>query len=132
MSRAPMDYSAPRAAPPVEAFDPDREADAPVAGFYKTKLSKGGHPVGVRIWFGPPLDPVTGEEMDRSHRWQAHANGRAIDLDRVWPFCGRHQIDEREYRYLAELQTWAERNAPDSPQANPHRRINPLTAPLPF
>lgn len=129
MSRPVMDYSAggPAVACP-EGLDPD----VPVAGYYRHRMRSGGHPVGVRIWFGRPLDPVTGEELDRSLRWQAQMNDRSIELDRVWPYCARQPIDEREYRYLAELQAWAEREAPDSPQANPHRKINHLTAPLPF
>lgn len=102
----------------------------PVAGFYRTKLRSGAHPVGIYIWFGPPLDPDTGDEMDRGHRWQAHCNGKYIDLDRVWPVCGGDPIDRAEYVHLTEVQRWGERNAPSSPQANPNQRINLLTAPI--
>lgn len=129
MSRAALNYSERRE--PTQAFagfDPD----APTAGFYRMRLVTGGVFVGVRIWFGAPHDPVTGEEMDRSHRWQAQANDRPIDLDRVWPKCADMPVTEAEYRYLASLQGWGERNAPDSPYANPKRRIDPLRAPTPF
>jgi len=130
MSRAVMDYSAARVAPTVEAFDPDREADAPVAGFYRAKLNARGVAVGIRIWFGQPLDPVTGEELDRSLRWQAQCNGRPIEMDRVWPQCGRQPIDADEYAYLSRLQDWGEQHAPSSPEADPRKPINWLTAPL--
>jgi hypothetical protein len=106
--------------------------DQPVAGFYRFRFRSGAHPVGVRIWHGPPLDPMTGEEMDRSWRWQATANRRPVDLDRVWPRCAKEPIDEREHDYLAGVQDWAERHAPDSAQADPRRKINLLTSLLPF
>ncbi|MGR4893379.1 hypothetical protein ACIPPQ_20335 [Sphingopyxis sp. LARHCG72] len=108
------------------------DVETPVAGFYRMALRSGAAPVGIRIWFGPPLDPVTGEEMDRGHRWQAAANGEPIDLDRVWPRCARETIDGREYRFLTERAAWARENAPSSPHANPTRRIDPMTAPPPF
>lgn len=104
----------------------------PAAGFYRMHMVRGGHPVGIHIWFGQPLDPVTRQPLDRSLRWQATANGRDIDLERVWPQCLRDPIDRAEHDYLASLQDWAERNAPDSPQADSRRRIDPLTAPTPF
>ena len=34
------------------------DADKPAAGFYRTRLVSGGMPVGIRIWFGAPFDPV--------------------------------------------------------------------------
>lgn len=107
-------------------------ADAPVAGCYRFKLRSGGHPVGVRIWHGQPLDPVTGELLDRSLRWQAHCNGEYIDLERVWPMCAKQPITDQEYEYLTNVQRWGEQHAPDSPQANPTRQIDLLTAPIPF
>lgn len=127
--RAHLDYAVRRASAHAFAgYDPE----TPVAGFYRMRLRTGAVFVGIRIWHGPPHDPVTGEEMDRSHRWQATANGRPIDLSRVWPKCAAHQIDQAEHDYLAAAQAWGVEHAPDSPQANPTQRINPLTAPPPF
>ena len=130
MTRDRLDYAAPASAATFEGFDPD----VPVPGFYRTRLRSGGVRVGVRIWFGPPKDPVTGEELDRSPRWQAEVNGKYIDLDRVWPSCARDPIDAREYAYLTKLQAWGEEHAPDSPQADPTRRVDLLSpsTPLPF
>lgn len=106
--------------------------DMPVAGFYRTRLRSGGMFVGVRIWFGPPHDPDTGEEMDRGWRWQAEANGRYVDLERVWPGCAGSPIDEAEYQHLSNLQEWAETNAPRSPIANPTRKMTALDTPMMF
>lgn len=128
MSRAPRNLNQRTSAEPFEGFDPD----TPVVGFYRMRLRSGAVPVGIRVWFGPPKDPVTGEEMDRSHRWQAEANGAPIDLARVWPGCARDPVSPQEYAYLSTLQAWGEANAPDSPQADPTRPVDLLTAPLPF
>ncbi len=127
MNRARISYSD-RSDYRSAGFDPDQ----PIAGYYRMRLRSGAAFCGIRIWHGAPLDPVTGEELDRSPRWQAQANGVAIDLERVWPKCAADPVDEAEYHYLASVQSWAKQNAPDSPQANPMRRINPLTAPTPF
>lgn len=106
--------------------------DTPIEGYYRFKLVKGGHPVGIRIWFGQPLDPDTRELMDRALRLNAECNGDAIDIDRVWPWCGTDPIDAQEYKYYCGLAYWAKINAPLSPQANTKQPVNLLTAPLPF
>lgn len=127
MSRARIDYAAGGTAK-ASGFDPDH----PVEGFYRMRLKMGGAFVGVHVWYGPPHDPETGEEMDRSWRWQAEVNGAASLLERVWPKCAAEKIDQSEYQYLRSVHQWAKRHAPHSPQANPMMRINPLTAPTPF
>lgn len=102
----------------------------PVAGFYRTKLRSGGVLVGIRLWHGAPHDPVTGDELDRSWRWQAECNGELIDFDRVWPACAGDPIGAAEYEYLSSLQAWGREHSPGSPEANPHKAVNWLTAPL--
>lgn len=105
----------------------------PVAGLYRLRLRSGAVYSAIRIWHGQPLDPVTGEEMDRSPRWCALANGEPVMFfDRIWPACTAEPIDRQEYDYLIATYEWGKTNAPDSPQANPHRKVNLLTAPLPF
>lgn len=130
MTRGRLDYSERRAPVVGQGFD----ADTPVEGWYRTKLRSGGVYVGVRVWHGAPLDPVTGEEMDRSHRWQAHVNGSYIDLARVWPGCADEPISEADYRHYCRVQQWGEQHAPDSALADPTRRIDLLSpaTPLPF
>lgn len=110
------------------------DVTAPVAGFYRTKLRSGGALVGVHIWFGPPHDPLTGEEMDRSHRWQAHINGDYVDFDDVWPRCAGEPISEGDYRRFCSRSRWAQDHAPNSAYADPMKRIDLFSAdnPLPF
>lgn len=105
--------------------------DEPVAGFYKMRLRSGGVFVGVELRYGPPLDPVTGEEMDRSWRWLAFANGEPVDLDRVWPMCARIPITEAAYCAYVKRTAWARQNAPQSAYAAPGRKIDLLSPATP-
>lgn len=111
-----------------------QDVSTPTAGFYRHKLRSGGIVGGVRIWFGPPHDPVTGEELDRSHRWQAEFDGQPVDFDDVWPACAGSPISETDYRAYVARRAWAAENAPTSAFANPKRRYDPLSTnnPLPF
>ncbi len=126
MARAALNYSERRPLLPG-SVDPD----VPTAGFYRWKLARGGHPVGLRIFWGQVRDPDTGELLERWN-WQAEVNGRPIDLYRVWPACACERISEAEHDHLVSLERWGRENAPHSPQANPNRPIDLLSAPLPF
>lgn len=110
-------------------------ASTPYAGFYRVRLSSGSVRVGVRLHYSPPLDPVTGEVLDRSWRWQAEVNGHPYDdFDRVWPMCAAEPITEIDYQRYCQRQGWARENAPRSSYAEPGRRRDPLSTvePLPF
>lgn len=100
--------------------------DSLEAGYYRTRLAKGARFVGVRIWYGPPADPETGEILDRSWRWQCEVEGEEFPLDRVWPYCSRYPSDEAEYRHLTALKAWGVEHMPDSPEANPYRKATDL------
>lgn len=129
MTRAALSYrDAAQPARTFEGFDPDK----PVAGLYRMRLVAGGIAVGVRIWHGAPLDPVTAEELDRGHRWQATANGEPMLIERAWPKCADTPIEQAEYDHLCALQSWAREAAPTSAVANPTRRLSPLNSPLMF
>lgn len=127
MTRAPLNYTAPHQAAAGTGYS----VTQPTEGWYQMRLVAGGVKVGIRIFHGPPKDPVTGEELDRSWRWQAECNGEPIDIDRVWPSAGREPITAAEYQYLTEMARWAARHAPESPAANPCRPIDLIAAPLP-
>lgn len=106
----------------------------PVAGFFRMKLRSAGVYAAIRIWHGPPHDPVTGEELDRSWRWQAEANGELIEFDRVWPQCAGSPINEAEYRRVIAQRDWAREHAPASAYADASKKVDFLSAatPLPF
>ncbi|MDE2436460.1 MAG: hypothetical protein KGM49_09385 [Sphingomonadales bacterium] len=112
-----------------------QDVSRPQEGFYRHRLSGRSVVVGVRIHYGPPLDPVTGEELDRSWRWQSEVNGDPYaDFDRIWPGCTGDPITEAEYRNYCNRQRWAREHAPESSYAEPGRRHDPLSSatPLPF
>lgn len=106
----------------------------PTEGFYRFKARSGAVYGGMHIFYGPPRDPITGEEMDRSWRWQAEFNGEPFDFDRAWPVCAGNPITEVEYRTYCARQEWARQHAPDSAYAETGKRLDPLSTanPLPF
>jgi hypothetical protein len=94
-------------------------------------MTRGGPLVGVRLWYGAPLDPATGDEMDRMWRWNAQANGDWVDLERVWPKCAGDPISADEYAYLCERTAYARRNDAFDPMAQPRRRTDWDTSTIP-
>lgn len=128
MTRAALTYGETRQHRRFEGIS----ASEPVPGFYRCKLVSGGVTGAVRIWHGPPHDPVTGEEMDRSWRWQAEFEGEYIDLDRVWPVCAGDPISESEYRQYIARARWAKNHAPTSPYARRFKRVDFLDAQAPL
>lgn len=106
--------------------------DQPVAGFYLLRLSRNAVRVAVEIEYGPPIDPVTGERLDRSWRWLCFINGEPYPyFDRVWPACAGNPISESLYRRYCRRLEWAEQNAPDSAYAKPGAKIDLLSTKTP-
>lgn len=132
MTRRRLDYSdRSRRAEPYAGID----VSTPVPGYYRFRFGLDAPMVGVRIAFAPPLDPVTGEELDRSPRWQAFVNNEYFDdFDRVYPACARQPITETDYRRFCSRLQWAREHAPNSAYADHRRKLDPLSAdtPLPF
>lgn len=129
-----------------DRFTREQGGAAPlVEGFYLLNLNRARRvSIPVRIWFGPPLDPETREEMDRAPRWQIQVGffllddeplaigGIRIDeLDDIWPRVAREPIDEVDWRYRVERADWAAHHAPDDPFSQLGGRIDPMTCELP-
>lgn len=57
----------------------------------------------ILIWHGPPIDPETGEELDRSPRWQALRDGTEVPIDDVWPLVRGREITQEEYEELRRV-----------------------------
>lgn len=130
MGRAEMTYADGGAVPAQQGID----VSEPVAGYYRFRLHSKAVRGGVRIWHGPPHDPVTGEEMDRSHRWQAEHDGEPIHFDLCWPQCAGEPITEAQYLDCVSRRRWAKEHAPESGYAEIGKRHDPLSlkSPLPF
>ena len=132
MSRAQRTYADRHHGPVVVAGAVD--ISEPVAGYYRGKLRSNGIVGGIKLSYGPPLDPVTGEQLDRSWRWQALFNGDPVEFDDVWPKCAGDRISADDYRTYVKRQRWAQVHAPQSAYADPRKRHDPLSlhSPLPF
>ena len=120
-------YSSPRS---TGKSGPSFDPDTPVAGCYRTRFVKGGPPVALRIYYGLPLDPETGEEMDRSPRWLAQINGgRVDDAARFWPQCAADPISFADYLHISRRSATLDR---DDPYFDPWRPVDRSKAPTPF
>lgn len=131
MTRTHRDYS--QRATQARTFD-GIDVSTPREGYYRCRLVSGGVRGGVRIWYGPPADPLNGEILDRFWRWQAEFDGEYIDLDRVWPVCAGDPITEQQYHEYVGRRRWAQENAPNSAHAKRFGKNDPLSTetPLPF
>lgn len=98
--------------------------DQPEEGFYRTRLVKNGVWVPVKITYGPPRDPDTGETLDRSWRWTALRAGEEVDVFDVWPGCSGAPITEEEYEFQLADAAWARKYAPIDPKANPRKAVD--------
>lgn len=112
-------------------------------GFYRWER-RGHVPVPVRVWFGPPRDPATGELLDRSWRWQFEFGGFTLDafagavgfpadsiLESFWPRCQAHKIGQSEYRFLLDTAEHAREHDPASPFASTRGKVDLLSASIP-
>jgi hypothetical protein len=101
--------------------------------YYAVRLVKNGPRVPLKIACISAQDPETGEDLDRSPVWRAWRNGDEVDIFHaiidfdgltMLPVVKGETIDEREYEHLLRLKQWAEKHAPDAPEANPRRPID--------
>lgn len=81
----------------------------------------------IAIWHGRPLDPVTGEPLDRSLRWNVLYCGRPLDdFTLVWPKCSADPIDQEEYDHLMQRHAWAKAHDRRDPYASMSSKIDLL------
>lgn len=87
--------------------------DQPEAGFFWTRLVKGGPKVGVRIWLEKSSAP------DRVADWRAEIDGKPADANEAWNHNAHRRITEAEYRFLVADSAHAKAHRPDDPRATP-------------
>lgn len=115
-----------------------------VEGYYLVEFRRARRVnIPVRIWFGAPIDPDTGEEMDRSHRWQIEIAGVAFTepltfggirfnaVTDFWPAIMRSRVDVIEYRVRVERAAWAQEYDLDDALGTPGGKISAMNATLP-
>lgn len=114
------------------AGEAPRQVDQPEPGFFKLRLARGGPWVPARIWYGPPIDPITGEDLDRSPRLQAQTfdfepTADFVRICKVWTHGVR--IDEAEYDFMRASIAYAKAHRPSDPIANPFRTVDVASLP---
>ena len=73
----------------------------PREGYFKVRAYSRGPWLPARIFRPLPLDPVTGEFIDRFPRLQADRDGTPVAVEEVWHW-GR-EIDREEYEWLSKV-----------------------------
>ena len=131
-----------------DAFRRERAGvdDVEEGHFLLTRWRAGKIAIPIRIWFGPPNDPETGEPLDRSWRWNVEINGHDAndpqrparigdrevhDLVGIWPECKANPISAADYALTVAEAIWAESYDPRDPRGTISGRIDPMTASLP-
>lgn len=104
--------------------------DAPQAGWFKRRLSKGGVYVAARIWLDQPTDESG--ELIGQEEMRCEVNGERRDPQQEWLWLANYPISEAEYRYMIADAKWARANAPDDPHADPTQAVDHLKTPTPF
>lgn len=103
--------------------------------FYSARLVRNGPPVGVKLFFGPPI--VGGETLDRSPRlqclvdlepdgayvWQLADDGAPVDVE-GYVLRNVRLIDEAEYRFLTARREYARDHAPHHIAASPREAVD--------
>ena len=109
---------------------PALDPEAPEPGCYRVRLRRDAPDSALRIWLGPSLDPLTGEEMlERPLHWQCALNGQRVPVEDYWPGCARDRISREEHdRIVSRNATLDEA----SPFYDPKRSIDLWTAPPPW
>ncbi len=75
-----------------------RRIDRPEPGYFKVRLYRRGPWVPARIRWSTPIDPLTGEVLDRSTRLEAFILDREVKVEQVWLY-GR-ELTKDEYEWL--------------------------------
>lgn len=105
-----------------------------MAAYWKCRLVSAGPFVPVKTWFGAPL--VDGEELDRSHRWQAlvrlETSSRAIlfgdetpiEVEGMRSMRGLERITESDYAYMLRHADYSTKHKPENHDAAPYTPID--------
>ncbi len=102
--------------------------------FYKIRLAKGSVWSALKVWFGPPVDPINEQPMwDRSPIWRAFLNGEHVPIEDIMtemdgvtglPTIKGDACTEEDYLFYLRDHLWAKANKPDDPAANPRQKID--------
>lgn len=113
---------------------PARRIDEVTPGYYRIRLTKGGHPVAAQISIDQGLITVTVNGEPDGTPLPTDQLAETIIEATIEGEAFRHPvlrvawfgtpIDEAEYRHLLRDARWAKANNPKHPAANPERRVD--------
>jgi hypothetical protein len=105
--------------PPIHPGDPQ-------CGFFWRRMVRHGPKVPAAIWLEQEVDPDTGELIG-DETLRCSVGEEAADPFKEWTYAAGNPITEEEYRFLIADAAWARDYAPESPQAQPRKKIDPLS-----
>ncbi len=102
--------------------------------YFAVQLAKGATAVPLKVWFGHPIDPDTGETLtERPAIWRTCLDGDDINAytcpnvfwtDKPGPAAIKgKEIDADEYEFLLRRNAHARTYVPTAPEANPRKTI---------
>lgn len=106
--------------------------DQPVPGRYRRRLVKGGPWVPVLIFVPCPIDPYTGEQLDRSRRLLCLVGEDWADAWEQWTWVAGQPISRIDYDLMIAQAAWDRTYAPLSPGANPRLPVDLSQLAIPF
>ena len=103
--------------------------EEPQAGYYKRRLVKGGPFVPVEFWTVRQYDDAG--DLTDDVKTMCSVDGWVVDAVDNWTYCAAQPIPKAEFDYLTKVSAYAKLNDRREPLANPRKRIDPLSFPLP-
>lgn len=110
----------------------NHRVDRPVPGWYRRRLVKGGPWVPVLIWQRCPLDPETGEPLDRPPVLLCLVDGEEADALDQWTWVAGNRITRADYDLMTRQAAWDRIYDPDAPAARPREAVDLRTLPPAF
>lgn len=110
------------------------EDRTPRPGYWAARLAKNAPEIGIAILWEVTPDPyVPQNSMDRSPVVTGYINGKEVDCANWSPdhrlnTMRRRPITKAEYDWLLADRRWATAHEPESPEANPFRKIEKVKA----
>ena len=101
--------------------------------YFAVRLCKGGPRIALKIYYGPPSDPLTGEPLDRSPRWQVWLSGELQENHADFivhfqpdgsPVVVGEEISAEEHEYLLQLRSYAVEYDATMPESDPKKPVN--------
>jgi hypothetical protein len=109
--------------------NPPIHEEEPQCGYFRTRVVKGGVPVGARIYCRQTVNGSGFLLEDEALVCQI--GGQGFGVETAWSWLCKNPIKKSEYLFLVEQAEWAKRFDKTSPHASPFKPIDYATVKLP-